>query len=149
MKTNYTIAYVLALVFGVTALLNVAPVHSSSGDGHKAPAVRRDLARVKESYSRIPLSFVANQGQADKQVKFTSRGSGYSLALTPTTFTLAVAQPRRFGRGRRSPTRWRELDSSSPYGVSPDRQRAQCASPARPGALGARRLDGWLPSSAR
>src|SRR6185437_14630921 len=26
-------------------------------------------------------------------IKFTSRGSGYSLALAPTTFTLAVANP--------------------------------------------------------
>ena len=37
------------------------------------------------------MSFEANYGQADKEVKFTSRGSGYSLALAPTTFTLAVA----------------------------------------------------------
>jgi hypothetical protein len=40
------------------------------------------------------LSFVANYGQADKKVKFISRGSGYSLALVPTTFTLALADPR-------------------------------------------------------
>jgi len=68
---------------------------SSSGYGYKAPASRSDLARVKESYSKIPLSFVANYGQADKKIKFTSRGSGYSLALAPTTFTLAVADPPR------------------------------------------------------
>ncbi|HET6892581.1 MAG TPA: SBBP repeat-containing protein, partial [Pyrinomonadaceae bacterium] len=37
---------------------------------------------------------MANYGQADKKVKFISRGSGYSLALAPTTFTLAVADPR-------------------------------------------------------
>jgi hypothetical protein len=36
------------------------------------------------------LSFEANHGQADKSVKFISRGSGYSIALAPTTFTLAV-----------------------------------------------------------
>jgi len=73
-------------------VLNTAsvPVHSS-GNGDKAPDLRYDLKKVKESYSRIPLSFEANHGQADKRVKFTSRGSGYSLALAPTTFTLAVA----------------------------------------------------------
>jgi hypothetical protein len=65
-----------------------------SGSGYKAPAVRPDLAKIKESYSRIPLSFVANHGQAGKKVKFISRGSGYSLALAPTTFTLAVADAR-------------------------------------------------------
>ena len=101
MKTHYTIAHLLALLFGLAGLLNIAPVHvySSSGNGYKAPAFRYDLARVKESYSRIPLSFVANHGQADKKVKFTSRGSGYSLALTPTTFTLAVADPRNKNNG--------------------------------------------------
>jgi hypothetical protein len=52
------------------------------------------LASIKKSYAKIPLSFVANDGQADKQVKFTTRGSGYSLALAPTTFTLAVADSR-------------------------------------------------------
>jgi hypothetical protein len=80
---------------GLTALLNIAQVHvySSSDNGSKAPAVRSDLARVKESYSKIPLSFVANYGQLDKNVKFTSRGSGYSLSLAPTAFTLAVADP--------------------------------------------------------
>jgi Beta-propeller repeat len=94
-KTHYTIAHLLALLIGLTGLLHIAPVHvnSSSGDGDKAPT-SHDLARVKESYSKIPMSFVANHGQADKKVKFTSRGSGYSLALTPTTFTLAVADQR-------------------------------------------------------
>src|SRR5215212_3695851 len=96
MKTSHTIAHLVALLVGLTGLLNIAPVHvySSSGYGYKAPAFRHDLARVKESYSRIPLSFVANYGQASKKVKFTSRGSGYSLALAPTTFTLAVADQR-------------------------------------------------------
>jgi hypothetical protein len=45
------------------------------------------------------LSFVANDGQADKNVKFISRGSGYSVTLAPTTFTLAVtSQPRKNDR---------------------------------------------------
>ena len=95
MKTKY-IARLLALLISLTALLNIAPVRvsSSSGYGHKPSTSRYDLARVKESYSTIPLSFVANHGQAAKNVKFTSRGSGYSLALAPTTFALAVANPR-------------------------------------------------------
>src|SRR5262249_30588695 len=43
------------------------------------PAVR---ARAVESYGKLPLSFEANQGQTDRQVKFLSRGGGYSLFLT-------------------------------------------------------------------
>ena len=92
MKTRYTIAHVLALSLCLTGLLNMAsvPVHSS-GFGDKPPDLRRDLARIKESYAKIPLSFEANHGQAHKDVRFTSRGGGYSLALAPTKFTLAVA----------------------------------------------------------
>lgn len=36
-------------------------------------------ARVSESYGKLPLSFEANWGQTNPQVKFLSRGSGYSL----------------------------------------------------------------------
>ena len=76
MKTSYTIARLLALLIVLTGLVNIGsvPVYSLSGSGDKAPARRYDLARVKESYSKIPLSFVPNYGQADKKVKFTSRG---------------------------------------------------------------------------
>jgi hypothetical protein len=88
-----TTARLLALSLVLTGLLNTAPVHVNSSSD-KAPASRNDLARLKESYSRIPLSFVANHGQSDKNVKFISRGNGYSLALTPTTFTFAVANQR-------------------------------------------------------
>ncbi len=38
--------------------------------------------RVIASYGKLPLSFEANQGQTDSQVRFVSRGRGYSLFLT-------------------------------------------------------------------
>jgi hypothetical protein len=93
MKTRYSTAQLLVLLTCLTALLNTASVrvHSSSSSDYQAPATRSDLAEIKQSYAKIPLSFVANHGQADKNVKFTSRGNGYSLALAPTTFTMAVA----------------------------------------------------------
>ena len=42
------------------------------------------------SYGQLPLSFEANQGQADPSVNFLSRGSGYSLFLTPAEAVLAL-----------------------------------------------------------
>src|SRR5258708_2599702 len=39
-------------------------------------------ARVSETYGKLPLTFEVNQGQSDKQVKFLSRGEGYTLFLT-------------------------------------------------------------------
>ena len=50
-------------------------------------------ARLVESYGRLPLSFEANQGQTDSQVKFLSRGPGYSLFLTGDEAVLALRKP--------------------------------------------------------
>src|SRR5438093_3027648 len=46
--------------------------------------------RVMESYARLPLSFEANRGQMDSEVKFFSRGSGYSIFITPTEAVLTL-----------------------------------------------------------
>lgn len=50
-------------------------------------------AHVAQNYGRIPLSFEANQGQADKPVKFVSKGGGYSLLLTNSSAVLALSKP--------------------------------------------------------
>jgi hypothetical protein len=50
-------------------------------------------ARVAKAYGRLPLSFEANQGQTDKQVKFLARGSGYSLFLTATAAVFSLSTP--------------------------------------------------------
>jgi hypothetical protein len=52
-------------------------------------------ARLVESYGRLPLSFEPNQGQTDSQVKFLSRGPGYSLFLTGDEAVLALRKPSR------------------------------------------------------
>ena len=93
MKTLRNFLRPVALIVALTGLISLGSVHVFSSNDGKAPANRNDLAKVKESYSRIPLSFEPNYGQAGEQVKFTSRGSGYSLALAPTSFTLAVTEP--------------------------------------------------------
>lgn len=51
------------------------------------PSVR---ARLIQGYGKLPLSFEANQGQADAQVKFLARGRGYSLFLTADEGVLAL-----------------------------------------------------------
>src|SRR5437660_3092884 len=52
-------------------------------------------AELLKSYGNLPLSFEVNQGQTNRQVKFLSRGSGYSLFLTPREAVLALAAPSR------------------------------------------------------
>ena len=47
-------------------------------------------ARVTEAYGKLPLSFESNVGQADGNVNFLSRGSGYALYLTASGAEFAL-----------------------------------------------------------
>src|SRR5438105_7466961 len=59
---------------------------------------RADLARA--AVAQLPLFFEANQGQTDPRVHFLSRGSGYTLFVTPTETVLAESRNDEGGRGR-------------------------------------------------
>jgi hypothetical protein len=62
---------------------------------------RTASGRLQEIYSELPLGFEPNQGQTDPQVKFVSRGGGYSLFLTSTEAVLALGGNREAGaKGR-------------------------------------------------
>ena len=51
-------------------------------------AVKMSLSK---NYGKLPLSFEPNMGQSDKQVKFLSRGQGYSVFLTPTEAVFSLS----------------------------------------------------------
>jgi hypothetical protein len=55
---------------------------------------------ANEAYGKLPLSFEVNQGQTDTHVKFLSRGSGYSLFLTPGEAVLSLQRSRAAGEIR-------------------------------------------------
>ena len=59
-------------------------------NGQQASILNR--AAVAENYGKLQLSFEANQGQSDPQVKFLSRGNGYSLFLTDSSAVLALTK---------------------------------------------------------
>ncbi len=71
------------------------------------PAVAAAEARLTESYSKLPLTFEANQGQTHKDVHFLSRGPGYSLYLTAGEAVLVLSRPNPEGKqdGRSAPGR--------------------------------------------
>ena len=73
-----------SMLSGAGALSKTGATPASSQPG---PAAR---ARAVASYGKLPLSFEANQGQTDAQVKFLSRGSGYTLFLTDNEAVLAL-----------------------------------------------------------
>ena len=94
-------------------------------------------ARLLATYGKLPLSFEANQGQTDPEVKFLSRGSGYTLFLTSNEAVLAL---RKASQRPRNPNSKME----SPY-LSPAtallRMRLAGAS-AEPRVLGLEELPG-------
>jgi hypothetical protein len=68
----------------------------SSGPENAAQPAGRLSASAQETtverYGDLPLSFEANQGQTDRQVRFVSRGSGYSFFLTQTGAVLSFSR---------------------------------------------------------
>src|SRR5881396_2379457 len=61
--------------------------------GFALPAAAATDARVSESYGKFPLQFEANLGQTHKDVRFLSRGAGYTLYLTGGEAVLVLSKP--------------------------------------------------------
>ncbi len=88
----------------LTVLVVFAPGQQT--DAQQPSAVRSATlpaaaqAKIADNYGKLPLSFEANQGQTDPQVKFLSRGSGYSLFLTGDEAVFALLGKNAGGRHR-------------------------------------------------
>src|ERR1700748_3438831 len=65
------------------------PDNAASSAGLRKSTAEQ-AALLGEAYGKLPLSFEANDGQTDARVKFLSRGSGYTLFLTPTETVLRL-----------------------------------------------------------
>jgi hypothetical protein len=112
-------AYLICLLQSLTATLLFSqsnPVPLVNPSERLAPAIGapqaapKAQARILDRYGKLPLSFEANQGQADGRVKFLSRTSGYSLFLTADEAVLTL-------RGKKT-------KKTSPQGPSADRLAA-------------------------
>jgi hypothetical protein len=57
---------------------------------NKAADNSTNRSRIAAQYGSLPLNFEENKGQTDSRVKFLSRGSGYSLFLTPNEAVLSL-----------------------------------------------------------
>jgi hypothetical protein len=71
-------------------------------DRRISPVPAEIQPKLVASYGKLPLSFQANQGQADARVRFLARGGGYTIFLTDdeAVLTLRKSQPgmSRFGK---------------------------------------------------
>jgi hypothetical protein len=85
----------LWIVFGLIVSLAIIVVaswrHETSRRAlSETPNAPSTKARLVQDYGKLPLSFEANRGQTDGQVKFLSRGHGYTLFLTGDEAVLAL-----------------------------------------------------------
>ena len=75
---------------GILLLLSIIIFRAKSTSPLMAARVATNKPRVLEAYGKLPMAFEANRGQTDGQVKFLSRGSGYTVFLTPSEAVLAL-----------------------------------------------------------
>lgn len=74
-----------------------------------------DNIRVMKTYGKLPLSFEANRGQAEAQVRFMARGAGYSLWLTGKKAVLAFSSRRATEHSPApSPSSWKLRTQNRP-----------------------------------
>lgn len=85
-----TVLAIATLVSLGLSLMRSGAQAKSSLLGHSASQAAT-LLKVAEDYGQLPISFEANQGQADPRVQFQARGSSYSLLLTRDSAILAVS----------------------------------------------------------
>src|SRR5438876_4512830 len=113
MKTNAPRIAILAFTLTSLAVFAWKPTtRTIAGPKLTNPATSAEAtqARLAESYGNIPLSFEANRGQTDSQVKFLSRGSGYTLVLTGDEAVLSLRSQKPEARSEKQEGRPSSLD---------------------------------------
>jgi hypothetical protein len=86
MKRVFFVCLFLCLTTSLLSQSN--PVSLPIGASQADP---KNHARILDQYGKVPLTFEANHGQTDSQVKFLSHTSGYTLFLTGDSAVLSLS----------------------------------------------------------
>ncbi len=114
---------ILILVLGAGALFaasdsSVFSRQRLAGPSKKPePLENIDRARISESFGKLPLSFEANRGQANKAAEFIARGQGYTFFVNSTESVLALKTGVK-SRKRSSAIKMKLLNASSASSAS-------------------------------
>jgi uncharacterized repeat protein (TIGR01451 family) len=83
---------VLGTLAALSALQSHQPHVRSAGpsQSHVSLPETKVKTRIATAYGQLPLAFEQNQGQTAEEVKFLSRGAGYTLFLTSADAVLAL-----------------------------------------------------------
>ncbi len=86
------------------------PSPLAGGQGGGIPEAK---VQIQETYGKLPLYFIRNDGQVDEKVKFYEKGSGHATYFTKEGVYIQVV------RGERSDDRSKKLENTSPAVPSP------------------------------
>ena len=73
---------------------------SAQGDQAATPSISKVQADL--NFGRMPLYFIANEGQLDEQVAYYVQGKDKTLYFTPEGITIALTSSRTNGEDRSS-----------------------------------------------
>ncbi len=81
-----------AVLFALAFTHGANAAAGTESPGSTLPKLPAEIARkrVAAEYGKLPVHFEANAGQTDCQVRFLSRGAGYTLFLTSDEAVLAL-----------------------------------------------------------
>ncbi len=89
----------LLAVAAAGVLLQIGPAQASSKKARRSTA-SATKQQALAAYGKLPLSFIANAGQADARVRYAAQGAGFSVFLTRREAMLSLKRPGKQGRGR-------------------------------------------------
>ncbi len=88
---SMAVALCLALALALMATSCSPPAPSAFEQGSLGKAEQ------SQAYGQLPLVFEANRGQSDSEVRFLSRGNGFTAFLTPSEVVVALRRVRNPG----------------------------------------------------
>src|ERR1019366_4566936 len=87
------------LILVATILIRIHPPASRLALSRRS--IPESLSRrIAERYGNLPLRFEANDGQTSREVKFLSRGAGYTLFLNSDEAVLSLTQSQAAAPGK-------------------------------------------------
>jgi hypothetical protein len=93
MSDDVRASCLLALCVAGIVMATSLPVALADPASPSQSSLPAPSARIAEAYGNLPLSFEGDTGQANKNVKFLARGSGYGLYLTGNEAALMLCKP--------------------------------------------------------
>ena len=102
-RTLVVMALALLALVGFGVLIAVSRTtnteHSSVGSKNSQPGAAPQMSEeaALDAYGQLPLSFISNEGQTDKAVRYYAQGAGYGFFFTQKGATLSFAE----GKGHR------------------------------------------------